>query len=339
MKAKREICAGSRALILCIAITCFRGEALADITPVDAATTFLQTASDAYGRGLDVCSGGCEDDLSAALGSLGSSLGPLRDAVSSGSIPAINTAVANTNNALQLVCNALGINCSGPGGAGNGSNAGGLDLVPNASIAGRDDLMGGFDAPCFEQSYNCQQGTIATHNLCVNRINEFQFCRLNMPFCDWRSAPFRPDVWANCLANSYYRAYLYQPGGRDCRCPVPPGYSERQGGCPDFFNQSDQQGPVVPPQCMQGDGQGCGRCCYSKCAGADDRLSCRGSIRAECDVCEWSVRQELAAASMRATQCDVPFYRDINVCWGDLQACIDACEATYCRCQPGCIEP
>jgi len=197
----------------------------------------------------------------------------------------------------------------------------------------------GYDARCFADSYYCQQGTIATRDLCVQRINEFQFCRLNMPFCDWRSAPFRSDVWANCLANSYYRAYLYQPGGRDCRCPAPPGQGERQGGCPDFFNQSDQQGPVVPPQCMQGDGQGCGRCCYSKCVGADGRLSCRGSIRAECDVCEWSVRQELAAASMRATQCDAPFYRDINVCYGELQDCIAFCESTICRCRPGCIEP
>jgi hypothetical protein len=328
MKANSAIVFGLGALLLSCAMTCFRGEALADVTPVDAARTYLQTASDAYGRGLDICSGGCEDDLSAALGSLGTSLGPLRDAVSSGSIPAINTAVANTNTALQLVCNSLGINCSGPGGASNGSESGKVDL-----------LGIGYDAPCFADSYYCQQGTIATHDTCINRVNEFQFCRNNMPFCDWRSAPFRPAVWDNCLQNSYYRAYLYQPGGRDCRCPVPPGYSERQGGCPDFFTQSDERGPVVPPQCLLGDGQGCGRCCYSKCVGADQRQSCRGSIRAECDVCEWSVRQELAAISMRATQCDAPFYRDIRVCYDQLQACIDACESTFCRCQPGCIEP
>src|SRR5262249_15501196 len=158
---------------------------------------------------------GCEDDLANALASLGASLDPLRAAVNSGSIPAINAAMANTNNALQQVCAALGLSCPAPTGAWQDypAPAGGAPDSPG-------DCCRDCGNSCFANCYYQGQAAIAAHDTCVSHINEFDFCRKEMPFCDWRAAPFQPSLWDMCKSTSYYRQYLLLAGGRDCRCTV-----------------------------------------------------------------------------------------------------------------------
>lgn len=274
-----------------------------------AAGNFRDSATGVYQQGVDVCGGDCEPELSGAVANLGSTLGPLNAAIASGNPQQIRDAVTNTAATLGSLCTVLRVDCPVP-------PAGAVQSLDQSS----NEAANAFTCSdlCGREQSACIRGAAQQQYFCTQHVNEFVGCRLQTPFCDWRSAPFDASAYSNCRNNAFYRQYL-----QECRCPVPPGQGERQGGCPDFFTQGvGQPGTSI---CEVPDGLGCARCCSARCVGADGRLSCRGTNREECDVCEWSRRTILAGASMRSSLCDAVDFRRQDWCDTDYQRCLDSC--------------
>jgi len=280
------------------------------------AGTFRDAAAQVYQEGVDVCGGVCEPELADPLQNLGTSIQPLSDAISSGDQQRIRNAINNTAVALSSICTALRTDCPA------------MPLGAVAKLKNDNDDEISIDGCADMQA--CLRGCDDDYRWCIRDItqaqqdciNQYVGCRLQTPFCDYRGSPFDAATFNNCLATSYYHQLLLVHG-RDCRCPVPPGVSERSGGCPDFFSQPP--GQISTAVCEVGDGQGCARCCNSKCSGMDSRLSCVGDNREECDVCEWSRRTLLAGTSMRA-----------SLCFGRQIGSRGQCDAAYAACSDGC---
>jgi len=276
---------------------------------LDSAINFRDAATSVYQQGVDVCGGDCEPELAYPLSNLGASLGPLSAAIASANPQPIRDAITNTAATLQPICNALRVDCpTTPVGAMKDFENAPLDLAGPYSC---ESICGRLQSACIRSGFLARDS-------CVNRINEYVGCRLQTPFCDWQSAPFDSAAYATCRSTAFYRQFL-----QDCRCPVPPGQAQREGGCPLFFTQG--LGQVGTGVCEVPDGLGCARCCNAKCVGADPRLSCQGGNREECDVCEWSRRTLLAGNSMRTSICEESLFRRLDMCDARFDACLQEC--------------
>jgi hypothetical protein len=277
-----------------------------------AAVVFRDAASGVYQQGVDVCGGDCEPEFSGPLSNLGATLDPLNAAISSGNQQRIRDAITGTAATLQPICNALLVDCPiTPLGPVEGSQS--FEEEGTGDSANWD-----CESICDWREGDCEGAAGQSEVLCLNAINEYVGCRLETPFCDWRSAPFDSVAYANCRSNAVYRQFL-----SECRCPVPPGQAERAGGCPDFFTQG--VGQIGTGICEIPDGQGCARCCNAKCVPGDSRLSCRGGNRQECDVCEWSRRTLVAGTSMRASICEESNFWRIDRCYTQYDECLSRC--------------
>jgi hypothetical protein len=260
----------------------------------DAAINFQNVAITIYQQGTDVCGAECEPTFSGALSNLGATLGPLNTAIGGGNPQQIRDAVANTAGTLPPLCSALRVECP---------------LSPLGAEPSEKEPDGMLRCDCErleQREDDCEREANAAERACVEQINEYVGCRLQTPFCDWRDAPFDAAQYAACRTRAYYRQYL-----QECRCPVPPGQAERQGGCPGFFTQP--LGQVGTAQCEVSE-RSCARCCYAKCVGTDSRLSCQGGNREECDVCDWARKTRLAGDSMRGSLCSRSAFNGINRC-------------------------
>jgi len=276
---------------------------------IQTALRFRDSATAVYQQGVDVCGGECEPELSGPIADLGSSLPSLNDAIATGDPPTINNAVSNTASTLRPLCNVLHVDCPSP---------------PFSPSGQQSKPKGVADSPCCSECQDsrdfCYQSVEFTHTFCINAINEYVYCRLDTPFCDYGGAPFDAAAYSSCRNYAFYRVYL-----PECRCPVPPGQAQRQGGCPDFFTQGvGQLGTAI---CEVPDGQGCARCCNAKCVPGDPRLSCLGGNREECDVCEWARRTQLAGNSMRTSICEAAAVLGAHSCYQSWLSCARVCDS------------
>ena len=252
---------------------------------LDGARQFLQAARTASDSAQQACGEiDCSFDLIAQFSAIGQAMDRLAAQLADPTdLTAIQSFVDATAQIGQTICDLLGGQCTGfPGGAAG----------PNRTF---DNIPG-------EEGYEyrmCLRSVVLARGRCVQEANRILNCWQRVPFCDESGWPldaggFRRDC-ADLIATQVLPA---------CRCQCP--QSERQGGCPPFF----ETGALS-----------CSDCSHQSCQrGGNARCSCRQEgpnpsawSSVQCDLCKWS-NIGVALADLRRKQCEKRYVDGVRSC-------------------------
>lgn len=277
--------AATVALLICFYIA-QAGQGLAQEDPtqdyLSAARDVLQAARTAVSRvgefcAQDVdCSGEIINQLNAARQGIDSLSGLLVE--NPPNLAAIRAVVASLSQALHPICDQLGGQCSTLFGAANGEESPTADL-PN-------------------DYGHCFRGAAQARRSCYANVDDLSSCWLRTPFCDWPGFPFDAASFSQSCGPFISSGLL-----PSCRCQCP--QSERQGGCPQFFER----------------GLMCADCSTNACQrGGDPRCSCKqeGDTFAKwnwvaCDLCRWS-NIGLTISDLRRKVCERRYLERVDDC-------------------------
>jgi hypothetical protein len=196
----------------------------------------------------------------------------------SSDVDTIRLAVNAMTPLIQELCSRLGESCTDPP----------ADTNPVSNLPEPSDYI------------LCRRSARQARADCIENVNKWLNCWQRVPYCNWPGWPFDVDAFRRDCQD------FITLGLPACRCTCP--QSERQGGCPTFF----QTGRMTE----------CGNCSYESCQrGGDSRCSCSQMARdpstwnaVQCNLCRWSNAGLAAAEWKRAAICEKRYTEDIHDC-------------------------
>lgn len=248
---------------------------------VAAAREFLQAAQNGLNQAQQLCQAvDCGPEFTTQLGNLGEAISRLNELLGKPAydVDAIRSATGAMALLIQELCNRLGASCT--------ASPAGIDPVSNLPEPSDYTL--------------CRRSVREERTSCIRNVNQWLNCWQRVPYCDWPGWPFDVDAFRRDCQD------FITLGLPACRCACP--QSERQGGCPTFF----QTGRMTE----------CGNCSYESCQrGGDSQCSCSQMARdpsawnaVQCDLCRWSNAGLAAAEWKRAAVCEKRHTEGIHDC-------------------------